>query len=151
MIDSVIYVLGFAYLFRLLYKLFVILRIHFTPLDKRWGDKFGKGAWAVVTGCTGGIGKQFCETLAESGFNIVMVARNERMMEEIKKEIQEKWEREVRLFKLDFEKAGYEEYKGIEEIVKGVNVRILVNNVGFPSLSNDLFIQVLSQNNFLLK
>lgn len=39
--------------------------------------KYGTNSWAVVTGGSDGIGKEFCIELAKLGFNIVIVARNQ--------------------------------------------------------------------------
>lgn len=47
---------------------------------KRFGA--GKGSWAVVTGASDGIGKEFAFQLAKTGFNIVLVARNEDLLKE---------------------------------------------------------------------
>ena len=41
-------------------------------LKKRYG-----GGWALVTGASDGIGKAYCHELAQSGFNIILMARNE--------------------------------------------------------------------------
>ena len=45
--------------------------------------KFGvrDGAWAVVTGASDGIGKEFSFQLAKAGFNILLVARNKTVLE----------------------------------------------------------------------
>ena len=48
---------------------------------KRFGAK--KGAWAVVTGATDGIGKEFSYQLAKNGFNVLLVARNSQLLSEI--------------------------------------------------------------------
>ena len=51
--------------------------------------RFGarKGAWAVVTGATDGIGKEFASQLAKSGFNIILVARNKDLLSQSAAEI----------------------------------------------------------------
>lgn len=45
---------------------------------KRFGAK--KGAWAVVTGASDGIGKEFSFQLARAGFNVLLVARNQQLL-----------------------------------------------------------------------
>lgn len=52
---------------------------------KRYGAK--KGAWAIVTGATDGIGKEFAFQLAKAGFNILIVARNQELLTQTAEEI----------------------------------------------------------------
>ena len=41
-------------------------------------DKYGgAGSWALVTGGSDGIGLEMCRNLADQGFNILMVSRNQ--------------------------------------------------------------------------
>ena len=49
-------------------KYFVWPRLN---LKKRYG-----GGWALVTGATDGIGKQYAVELAKSGLNIILMARD---------------------------------------------------------------------------
>jgi len=69
-------VVGAATLFRALCAFFTFLKITFSRLTPQWIDKYGKGSWAIVTGCTEGIGKAFCFELADLGFSLVLVSRN---------------------------------------------------------------------------
>ncbi len=45
--------------------------------------KYGEGSWAVVTGASDGIGVGFCKELAREGFNICLVSRTLKKMEEV--------------------------------------------------------------------
>ena len=38
--------------------------------------KYGYDTWALITGCTEGIGKCFAINLAKEGFNVILVSRN---------------------------------------------------------------------------
>ena len=53
---------------------------------KNYVDVAGK--YAVVTGASGGLGKQFALCLAEQGANVAIVARRMEKLEEVKKEIE---------------------------------------------------------------
>ena len=74
-------VLGSVVFFKALSAFVTFLRISLTRLDNKWAERYGKGSWAIVTGCTEGIGKAFCFVLADLGFNLVLVSRNEKKLE----------------------------------------------------------------------
>src|SRR5258708_10078105 len=46
-------------------------------------DKKRFGPWALVTGASSGIGKEFARQIAESGINVVLVARRESLLDEV--------------------------------------------------------------------
>jgi 17beta-estradiol 17-dehydrogenase / very-long-chain 3-oxoacyl-CoA reductase len=50
-------------------------------------ERYGKGSWAVVTGCTDGIGKAFALELASRGFNLVLISRNIDKLNATSKEV----------------------------------------------------------------
>ena len=39
------------------------------------------GKWAVVTGCTQGIGRSYVDELAKRGMNVVLISRNKERLE----------------------------------------------------------------------
>lgn len=52
---------------------------------KKYGA--GKGAWAVVTGASEGIGREYALQLAKKGFNVLVAARNKTALDALVKEI----------------------------------------------------------------
>lgn len=39
------------------------------------------GQWAVVTGCTGGMGQEFARRIAKKGMNLILVSRSQSKLE----------------------------------------------------------------------
>ncbi|KAI9125559.1 hypothetical protein K1719_002977 [Acacia pycnantha] len=94
------------------------------------------GSWAIVTGSTDGIGKAISLELASKGLNVLLVGRNPKKLEATSKEIRDTHGEhvEVKLVVIDFEKVNGEEIvKKIEEETEGLDVGVLVNNVGMAS------------------
>ena len=46
-------------------------------------DKGRFGPWALVTGASSGIGKEFTRQIAASGINLVLVARRDALLAEL--------------------------------------------------------------------
>ncbi|KAG6371822.1 hypothetical protein JVT61DRAFT_9184 [Boletus reticuloceps] len=97
-------------------------------------EKFGatKGSWAVVTGASDGIGKAFALQLAAAGFNILLVARNEVALTAVAAEIGSKTagKVEARIQLTDFAKNDPATLNALKSAVSGLDVGVLVNNVG---------------------
>ncbi|KAK4265021.1 hypothetical protein QN277_026127 [Acacia crassicarpa] len=94
------------------------------------------GSWAIVTGSTDGIGKAISLELASKGLNVLLVGRNPKKLEATSKEIRDAHGEhvEVKLVVIDFEKVNGEEIvKKIGEETEGLDVGVLVNNVGMAS------------------
>merc|ERR1719201_3056883 len=49
------------------------------------------GKWAVVTGCTGGIGKAYVHSLAARGMDIVLVGRSMEKLRALEVELENKY------------------------------------------------------------
>ncbi|CAH0603534.1 unnamed protein product [Chrysodeixis includens] len=93
------------------------------PLSKKFGP------WAVVTGATDGIGKQYALELARRGINLVIISRNIDKLKATASEIEKEHSVKTKVVVADFSK-GAEVYPHIEEELKDIPVGILVNNVG---------------------
>lgn len=86
--------------------------------------------YALVTGGTSGIGYELAKLLAEDGYNLVLVARYESELQQISRELQERFGVEIitlakDLFNPQNAFSVYEEVKA-----KGIEVNILVNDAG---------------------
>ncbi|KAJ6470664.1 3-ketoacyl-CoA reductase [Mycena vitilis] len=96
-------------------------------------NKFGanKGAWAVVTGASDGIGKEFALQLARRGFNVLLVARNASLLGAVGEEIEAKYPGvRTAVHTIDFAAADAQAYEALTTEVDALDVGVLVNNVG---------------------
>ena len=87
------------------------------------------GSWAVITGATDGIGKEYALELARKGLNIVLISRTMSKLEAVAKEIEEKYSVMVKVIQFDFSVKDAD-YSTITEELNDLDVGILVNNVG---------------------
>ncbi|KAM7203454.1 3-ketoacyl-coa reductase [Naviculisporaceae sp. PSN 640] len=91
----------------------------------------GKGTWAVVTGASDGLGKEFSLQLAAKGFNIVLVSRTKSKLDALAQEIESKYAGvQTKTLAMDFSQDKAEDYDRLKELLKGLDVGILINNVG---------------------
>ncbi|RKP22756.1 hypothetical protein SYNPS1DRAFT_25375 [Syncephalis pseudoplumigaleata] len=95
-------------------------------------SKFGakKGVWAVITGCTDGIGKAYADQLAAAGFNVVLVSRTLSKLQDVQQEIEAKHKVETKVVSIDFAHATPDDYDRLRTAISDIPVGVLVNNVG---------------------
>lgn len=60
------------------------------------------GSWAVVTGCTDGIGKAYAELLAKKGLNLVLISRSKEKLDDQAKQLKEKFSIQTKVIPADF-------------------------------------------------
>lgn len=89
------------------------------------------GSWALVTGPTDGIGKGFAFQLARKGLNLILVGRNPDKLKDVSTSIQAKYSNvQIKNVVVDFSGDIDEGVQKIKETVEGLDVGILINNVG---------------------
>ncbi|KAI5066957.1 hypothetical protein GOP47_0017485 [Adiantum capillus-veneris] len=90
------------------------------------------GSWAVVTGCTDGIGKGFCFQLAKRRLNLILIGRSQEKLESLTSELKAKYKSvQVRTVLLDFTHSDLSSgFAQIEQLLSELDVGILVNNAG---------------------
>ncbi|KAJ1675222.1 hypothetical protein EV182_001693 [Spiromyces aspiralis] len=105
--------------------------VDFTGITAVKLERFGagKGYWAVITGCTDGIGKALAFELARKEFNLVLISRSQEKLEALAKEL-EALEVETKIYVVDFSKIAQENYDEIKQVLDSIPVGVLVNNVG---------------------
>jgi short-subunit dehydrogenase len=89
---------------------------------------------ALITGASSGIGKEFAKIHAEKGGYLIVVARSENKLNELKKELEENYKINVFVIQKDLTKpnAPKEIYEQIQKA--GLTVDYLINNAGFGGL-----------------
>ncbi|XP_058802267.1 hydroxysteroid dehydrogenase-like protein 1 [Phymastichus coffea] len=96
------------------------------PVDLK--EKFGE--WAVVTGSTDGVGKEYAKELAKRNVNIVLISRTLEKLKKVKTEIEILNPNvQVKIIQADFS-IGKAEIDKIEAQLADIPIGILVNNVG---------------------
>ncbi|KAJ8126434.1 hypothetical protein O1611_g7202 [Lasiodiplodia mahajangana] len=90
----------------------------------------GKGTWAVVTGASDGLGKEFATQLAAKGFNLLLVSRTQSKLEAFQNELQSKYPSlQTDILAMDFAAVDNDaDYSRLAKRIDGLNVGILINN-----------------------
>ncbi|PWY84734.1 NAD(P)-binding protein [Aspergillus sclerotioniger CBS 115572] len=90
-----------------------------------------KGSWAVVTGASDGLGKEFALQLARADFNILLVSRTASKLDTLGAEIKTKFPSvQTKTLAMDFARNDDSDYEKLKALVDGLDVSVLVNNVG---------------------
>jgi len=89
---------------------------------------------ALITGASSGIGKELAIIHAKKGGDLVLVARREDKLNELKQELESTYTIKVEVIVKDLSKinASQEIYNQVKQ--KGIEVEYLMNNAGFGAL-----------------
>lgn len=95
---------------------------------------------ALVTGASSGIGRDIAKELAKRGYNLILVSRDNKKLDEVAKEIKNQYEVEAEVIQKDL--SIKQNCIDLYNEVKNENIDILINNAGFgvhgPIIETDL-------------
>jgi len=93
-------------------------------------DKYGP--WAVLTGASSGIGRDFALQLAQAGLNVVLIARRKELLEQLSSDISRNYQVETRVIDTDLCNAGA--FAKIDSMTEDLDIGLLISNAGagFP-------------------
>src|SRR6266478_5729314 len=91
-------------------------------------DKKRFGPWALVTGASSGIGKEFARQIAASGINVVLVARRETLLAELGRAISKEFGVQYRALAMDVSQEGF--IAGLADATRDIDIGLIVSNAG---------------------
>jgi short-subunit dehydrogenase len=91
-------------------------------------DKRRFGPWALVTGASSGIGKEFARQIAASGINVVLVARREKLLDEVGQGLANGFNVQYRNVVADLSQEGF--LDKLAEATNDLDIGLVVSNAG---------------------
>ncbi len=88
------------------------------------------GSRAVITGASSGIGKEYARQLAALGSDLVLAARRLDRLEELAKELKEKYRIQVQCIQIDLSVIGAAKELFEKATANSQKVNLLINNAG---------------------
>jgi short-subunit dehydrogenase len=86
------------------------------------------GPWAVITGASSGIGREFTRQIAASGIHVVLVGRREKSLAKVARECSEQFHVEHRIVAVDLSKDGF--MTTIVDTTRGLDIGLVISNAG---------------------
>ncbi len=91
-------------------------------------DKKRFGPWALVTGASSGIGKEFARQIATAGINVVLVARRESLLDEVGQGLAKDFNVQYRTVVADLSQEGF--LDKLAEATNDLDIGLVVSNAG---------------------
>jgi short-subunit dehydrogenase len=91
-------------------------------------DKSQFGPWALVTGASSGIGKEFARQIAAAGINVVLVARRDALLAELGRAISQEFDVQYRALAMDLSQEGF--IAGLADATHDIDIGLVVSNAG---------------------
>jgi short-subunit dehydrogenase len=92
------------------------------------------GTWAVVTGASDGLGKQFAMQLAEIGFNLVLVARRKNLLDDLSERLNATYK--VDCISIDLDLSANDAVASLYEKTSHLGIGLIVAAAGFGTSAN---------------
>ena len=137
LIISFFQLLGLCLLFKIILGIYRNCLRPAYDLKKRYSQKNGAPVWACVTGGTDGLGLAYCKTLAQRGFNIVIISRNPQKLADVRESLNKLYpDIEVRVVEADFSefnesKNPCEWFKEIDSELESLDIGLFINNAAW--------------------
>jgi len=127
--------IGLFYTLCKLYSLGRFIYFHFLrPATDLTQYGATKGAWAVVTGCTDGIGLGLAEELSHRGFNLLLISRSREKLDALDKNLKNSNPScRNKVLAIDCGDFSAENMNKINQAMQGEDIGMLVNNVGITT------------------
>ncbi|ORX35602.1 putative ketoreductase [Kockovaella imperatae] len=125
--------LGAGVAFRYLISfLRLILELTIIPGTNIKSYKSKTGSYALVTGCTSGIGLEFAKQFAGKGYNLILLGRRQTALDDLVKEISGKYKVDCKTVMVDLGDASSRAkgFAQVEKLAQELDVAVLVNNAG---------------------
>ena len=89
---------------------------------------------AVITGASTGIGRELANLAARDGYDLILIARSEPVLQAVAADLRQKWKRNVTVIAKDLARpeAAREIFDAVSDA--RLEVEVLVNNAGFGLL-----------------
>ncbi len=87
--------------------------------------------YALITGASKGIGKAIAFSLAAKGYHLLLVARSENLLQQVKEDINTKFPVHIHILPVDLSTADAAQKVFDWTTQQGFSVSILVNNAGY--------------------
>ena len=91
-------------------------------------DKERFGPWALITGASSGIVREFARQIAAAGINVVLVARRETTLIEVGRSIAKDFEVQYRVIVMDLSQGGF--VPMLAEHTNDLDIGLVVSNAG---------------------
>ncbi|CRX37347.1 / / putative oxidoreductase / 225391:226740 Reverse [Candidatus Hepatoplasma crinochetorum] len=117
------------------FKLFkIILESNsFSYKIKLWCKKVVNMKYTLITGASSGIGKALAEKFAQEGHNLIIVARREELLNQIKNDLETKYKIKVIVYKCDLSDSI--KIKEFYQEIKKYSIETFINNAGFGDIN----------------